>query len=395
MTPLNNIKVVDFTQVVAGPVAGMLLAELGADVIKVEYPGVGDITRTSGFSKGGLNSAVLNCNRGKRSIQINLKEAEGREIALKLIENADVVIQSMRPGKITELGLDYKTVKAINPKVIYVSLSGYGQDGPYADRAVYDPVLQAMCGYVSLQVNPLIPFPDLMRTALIDKAVSWEMALSITAALFARERGAGGQELEIAMIDVAIAFLWPDGGMAETLLDSDVESGTHLSKLMNMTETEDGYVVYFAVADHQIEGLYTALGHPEWFIDERFSTREARHTGNNNEILGGLIADAFRSFPTAAIAQRLHANSVPCGEVIELDKVSDIPQVVHNGTFFEWDHPTAGRIRTPRHSTVFTETQLPILDNAPLLNEHNEEILLEIGIGEEERNQLREKGIVA
>jgi crotonobetainyl-CoA:carnitine CoA-transferase CaiB-like acyl-CoA transferase len=252
-----------------------------------------------------------------------------------------------------------------------------------------------MCGYVSLQVNPLIPFPDLMRTALIDKAVSWEMALSITAALFARERGAGGQELQRAMIDVAIAFLWPDGGMAETLLDSDVESGTHLSKLMNMTETEDGYVVYFAVADHQIEGLYTALGHPEWFIDERFATREARHTGNNNEILGGLIADAFRSFPTAAIAQRLHANSVPCGEVIELDKVSNIPQVVHNGTFFEWDHPTAGRIRTPRHSTVFTETQLPILDNAPLLNEHNEEILLEIGIGEEERNQLREKGIVA
>ena len=395
MTPLNNIKVVDFTQVVAGPVAGMLLAELGADVIKVEYPGVGDITRTSGFAKGGLNSAVLNCNRGKRSIQINLKAAEGREIALKLIENADVVIQSMRPGKITELGLDYKTVKALNPKVIYVSLSGYGQDGPYADRAVYDPVLQAMCGYVSLQVNPQIPFPDLMRTALIDKAVSWEMALSITAALFARERGAGGQELEIAMIDVAIAFLWPDGGMAETLLDSDVESGTHLSKLMNMTETEDGYVVYFAVADHQIKGLYTALGHPEWFIDERFSSREARHTGNNNEILGGLIADAFRSFSTAEIAQRLHANSVPCGEVIELGKVSDIPQVVHNGTFFEWDHPTAGRIRSPRHSTVFTETQLPILDSAPLLNEHNEEILSEIGIGEEERNQLREKGIVA
>ena len=149
MTPLNNIKVVDFTQVVAGPVAGMLLAELGADVIKVEYPGVGDITRTSGFAKGGLNSAVLNCNRGKRSIQINLKEPEGQAIALKLISDADVILQSMRPGKIAELGLDYKAVQAINPNIIYVSLSGYGQDGPYADRAVYDPVLQAMCGYVS------------------------------------------------------------------------------------------------------------------------------------------------------------------------------------------------------------------------------------------------------
>ena len=254
MTPLNNIKVVDFTQVVAGPVAGMLLAELGADVIKVEYPGVGDITRTSGFAKGGLNSAVLNCNRGKRSIQINLKEPEGQAIALKLISDADVILQSMRPGKIAELGLDYKAVQLINPNIIYVSLSGYGQDGPYADRAVYDPVLQAMCGYVSLQVNPQIPFPDLIRTALIDKAVSWEIALSVTAALFARERGATGQELQIAMIDVAIAFLWPDGGMGETLLDSDIEVGTHLSKLMNMTETADGFIVYFAVTDKQIKG---------------------------------------------------------------------------------------------------------------------------------------------
>ena len=119
MAPLKNIKVVDFTQVVAGPVAGMLLAELGADVIKVEYPGIGDITRTSGFSKGGLNSSVLNCNRGKRSIQIDLKEKEGQEIALKLIENADVVIQSMRPGKITKLGLDYETVRTLNPDLIY------------------------------------------------------------------------------------------------------------------------------------------------------------------------------------------------------------------------------------------------------------------------------------
>ncbi|HJM98147.1 MAG TPA: CoA transferase [Acidimicrobiales bacterium] len=394
MAPLKNIKVVDFTQVVAGPVAGMLLAELGADVIKVEYPGIGDITRTSGFSKGGLNSSVLNCNRGKRSIQIDLKEKEGQEIALKLIENADVVIQSMRPGKITKLGLDYETVRTLNPDLIYVSLSGYGQDGPYADRAVYDPVLQAMCGYVSLQINPQIPFPDLMRTALIDKAVSWEMALSITAALFARERGTGGQELEIAMIDVAIAFLWPDGGMAETLLDSDVTTGTHLSKLMNMTETANGHVVYFAIADHQIKGLYTSLGHPEWFTDNRFSTREARHTDNNNEILGGLIADAFRTFSTAEIAERLHSNSVPCGEVIEISKIAEIPQVIHNKTFFEWDHPRSGKIRSPRHSTVFTETKLPILDSAPLLNEHSDEILSEIGVGEEKRRLLQEKGIV-
>ena len=394
MGPLDGIRIVDFTQVVAGPVATMLLAELGADVIKVEYPGIGDITRSSGFSKGGMNSAVLNCNRGKRSIQINLKEAKGREVALDLVRDADVVVQSMRPGKIEDLGLDYKTISKINPSAIYVSLSGYGQDGPYSGRAVYDPVLQAQCGYVSLQVNPEIPFPDLMRTAIIDKAVAWEIALSVTAALFAREKGSGGQELKIAMVDVAISFLWPDGGMAETLLDEDVEPGTHLSRLMNMTETKNGHIVYFAVTDNQIKGLYQSLGHPEWFTDPRFATREARHTGNNNEILGTLIADAFRGFDTHEIAQNLHEHSVPCGEVTEIAEAHRNAQIRHNQTFYEWEHPTAGKVRTPRHSTLFSKTKLANLANAPLLNEHADEILNELGIEKPDRDLLKENGIV-
>ena len=395
MGPLEGVKIVDFTQVVAGPVATMLLAELGADVIKVEYPGIGDITRTSGFSKGGLNSAVLNCNRGKRSIQINLKESDGRKIALDLIRDADVVVQSMRPGKIEDLGLDYKTISKINPSIIYVSLSGYGQDGPYSGRAVYDPVLQAQCGYVSLQVNPEIPFPDLMRTAIIDKAVAWEIALSVSAALFAREKGNGGQELNIAMVDVAISFLWPDGGMAETLLDEDVEPGTHLSRLMNMTETRNGHIVYFAVTENQIKGLYQSLGHPEWFEDTRFATREARHTGNNNEILGTLIADAFREFDTDQIAQKLHKQSVPCGEVMDVAETYNNPQIRHNQTFFEWEHPTAGKVRTPRHSTLFSRTKLENLANAPLLNEHADEILNGLGIEKSHRDLLKENGIIS
>ena len=394
MGPLEGIKVIDFTQVVAGPVGTMLLAELGAEVTKVEYPGIGDITRSSGFSKGGLNSAVLNCNRGKRSIQINLKESAGREIALNLIRDADVVVQSMRPGKISDLGLDYEAIRGINPSVIYVSLSGYGQDGPYAGRAVYDPVLQAQCGYVSLQVNPEIPFPDLMRTAIIDKAVAWEIALSITSALYAREKGRGGQALDIAMVDVAISFLWPDGGMAETLLDEDAETGTHLSRLMNITETKDGHIVYFAVTDNQIKGLYQSLGNPQWFDDPRFSSRAARHSDGNNEILGSLIADAFRTFDTAQIAQNLHENSVPCGEVIAIKNIHEDPQVLHNKTFFEWNHQTAGKVRTPRHATLFSKSQLSNLSNAPLLNEHADEILFELGLSESDREELRRNGIV-
>ena len=392
--PLQGIRVLDMTQAVAGPVATMLLAELGAEVVKVEFPGIGDLTRMSGFAKGGVNSSLVNCNRGKRSIQVDMKTDAGREVMLALAERSDVVVQAMRPGKIGALGLGYEAVRAVNESVIYVSLSGYGQDGPYADRAVYDPVLQAMCGYVSLQVNPDIPFPDLMRTALIDKAAAWEMALSVTAALYARERGLGGQHLEVAMVDVAIAFLWPDGGMADSLLDDEVTPGVHLSTLLNLVETADGHLVYFAVLPHQVEGLYQALGHPEWSTDERFVSREARHTGDNNAILGGLIADAFRSFPTADIAARLHATSVPCGEVVAVADVAADPQVMHNRVFRDWDHPTAGVIRSPRHAARFSVTEPAFLASAPLLNEHADEILAEIGIVDDERSALRADGVV-
>lgn len=392
--PLAGIRVVDITQAIAGPVSTMLLAELGAEVIKVEFPGIGDLTRMTGFAKGGLNGSVANCNRGKRSIQVDMKSDAGRAVVLDLCAQADVVVQAMRPGKIDALGLGYGDVAAVNEAIVYASLSGYGPTGPYAERAIYDPVLQALCGYVSLQVNPDIPFPDLMRTALIDKAASWELALSIVAALFARERGAGGQHLEVAMLDVAIAFLWPDGGMADTMLDDDVSSGTHLSKVLNLIETADGHIVYFAVLPHQVAGLHKALGHPEWTTDPRFATREARYTGNNNAILGGLIADAFRSFTTAEVAERLHAESVPCGPVVDIADVHTDAQVVHNQVFTEYEHPTAGRIRQPRHSTRFSRTELDFVGSPPLCNEHADEILAELGITGADRDALRAAGIV-
>lgn len=396
--PLEGIKVVDITQAVAGPVATMLLAELGAEVVKVEFPGIGDLTRMSGFAKGGLNSSILNCNRGKRSIQIDLKAAAGRDLALRLCRDADVVVQAMRPGKIDQLGLGYDDVRAVNPGVVYASLSGYGPDGPYADRAVFDPVLQALCGYVSIQVNPEIPFPDLMRMALIDKAASWELALAVTAALFARERSddpsRAGQHLEVAMVDVAVAFMWPDGGMADSLLDDDVTTGTHLSKLLNLVETADGHLVYFAVLPHQIEGMYRALGHPEWSDEPRFTDPEIRRQGDNKAVLGGLVADAFRTFPTADIAARMHAESVPCGEVVALADVPDDPQIRHREIFTEWEHPTAGKVRSPRHATKFSTTPPPFLASAPLLNEHADEVLAELGVTSDERDQLRADGIV-
>ena len=152
--------------------------------------------------------------------------------------------------------------------------------------------------------------------------------------------------------------------------------------------------MYFAFTDNQIKGLYQSLGHPEWFTDPRFATREARHTDNNNEILGTLIADAFREFDTHHIAGKLHEHSVPCGEVTEIAETFDNPQIRHNQTFYEWEHPTAGKVRSPRHSTLFSKTKLTNLASAPILNEHADEIMTELGIGKSHRDLLKEDGIV-
>ena len=233
--PLAGIRVIDLTQVLAGPTATMLLADLGADVIKVEPPGAGDLSRLARFAKGGINSTFVNCNRGKRSIQIDLSTDAGRRLGLQLLDGCDVAVQNMRPGVMDSLGMGYEHAAAVSPGIVYCSMSGYGPTGPYADRAAYDPIIQAVSGYVALQVNPEVPIPDLVRNGVVDKASGWMAALAIVSALFARSQGTGGQHIDLSMLDTAVQFLWPDGGMADTLLDEDAREGRRLSTLYRLT----------------------------------------------------------------------------------------------------------------------------------------------------------------
>ncbi|MEM7288096.1 MAG: CoA transferase, partial [Actinomycetota bacterium] len=191
--PMDGVKVVDMTQVVSGPLATMLLADQGADVIKVEpTAGLGDLTRLPAFDKGGIGAFYINNNRGKRSLSVDLTGDEGTRIVLDLCRQADVFIQNFRPGAIERLGLGYEEVKAVNPDIVYVSISGFGPTGPYSDRPVLDPVIQALCAVVDRQVNPEIPFPDLIRNLFADKSTALTVSQAVAAALFARERGAGG-----------------------------------------------------------------------------------------------------------------------------------------------------------------------------------------------------------
>ena len=390
--PLAGIRVIDLTQVIAGPTATMVLADLGADVIKIEPPGAGDLVRLAPFAKGGINSTIANCNRGKRSIQIDLSTEAGRDLGLRLLADCDVAVQNMRPGVVDSLGIGYAHAAAVNPGIVYCSMSGYGPTGPYADRAVYDPIIQAASGYVALQVNPEVPIPDLVRNGVIDKASGWMAAMAVVSALFARSQGNGGQHIDLSMLDVGVQFLWPDGGMADTLLDDDASEGRHLSTIYRLTPCADGHLVYFVISDKQFGGLYRALGRPEWVDDPHWGTHEGR--SGRFEELGALLEAEFAKWKVAELVPRMHEYSVPCGEVAAVEDLHDDPQIRHNQTLVEWDHPTAGRIRQARMAPRFSATDPQFRPSVPVLNEHADEILAELGCDADEIARLRDTGAV-
>jgi crotonobetainyl-CoA:carnitine CoA-transferase CaiB-like acyl-CoA transferase len=389
--PLDGIRVVDVSAILAGPLATMILADQGADVIKVEPPGIGDLLRLAPYRREGLSAFFANGNRGKRSVALDLKKPAGREVLLRMVERADVFVQNFRPGAVERLGIAESDLRAVRPDLIYVSLTGYGDSGPYRDRRVYDPILQGLTGHVAIQKNPDAPIPDLIRHVVVDKASAYTAAQAITAALFARERGAGGQHVKIAMIDVALAFLWPDGMMAHTLVGENVIGGPTLYELYRLTETADGHLIYFAASQPEMEGVFRALDRADLCDDPRFALFER---AKNAEALGAILYEEFRKWPTQQIHDRLLAEHVPVGPVNALEDVFDDPQVKHNGSILELEHPKAGKLRQAGPAARFDKTPGTPGRVAPLLGEHTEEVLAEFGYGAQARALLRGEGVI-
>lgn len=392
---MDGYKIVDFSQVVSGPFATMLLADQGADVTKVEpLYGPGDVTRLLAYAKGGMSAFYLNNNRGKRSLGMDLDSDEGRQIALDLCRDADVVVQNFRPGAMTRLGLDYDAIKAINPNVIYCSISGFGPTGPYADRPVLDPVIQGLTGIISRQMNPEIPFPDLVRNLYADKSSALTAAQAITAALLVRERSGEGQYVEIPMLDACMYFFWPDGMMDQTVIDDDASPGFLLSSIYSLTECSDGKIVYFVTSDPMRQALYDALGHPEWKADERFATMMAISNPENFQTLGVLLAEVFSTLTIEQALDALIAHDVPCGPILSADEAIADPQVVHNETLQVWQHPKAGSVRQPRPAARFEKTPASIAATASLRGADNDAILAELGRSADDIAALRDAGII-
>ena len=388
--PLDGVKVLDFSVMISGPLAAMMLADQGADVIKVESPGLGDIMRFLGTNKGGMTGIFANNNRGKRSIVVDLKQAAGTDLVRQLVEDADVLIQNFRPGAMDRLGLGYDDVKSINPDLIYTSISGYGQDGPYSSRRVYDNVIQAASGLASVQGDPTTGEPALYRTLICDKTTAYTAAQAITAALFARASGkAAGQHIELAMLDAAIAFMWPDSAMDAALLDDDVMRAPTIAANYAITRLADGFAAASPVTDSEFHGLCAALGVPEVADDPRFADVMSRMANVN--AMAQLLIDAATSCTLDDFTTRSVEHDVPASKITSLDEIHDDPQVVHNAVFVERSHPLAGHVREPRAAARLSATPQRVSDHAPSFGQHSDDIVAEIGL---DAAALRSAGVI-
>jgi crotonobetainyl-CoA:carnitine CoA-transferase CaiB-like acyl-CoA transferase len=389
---LDGIRIVDFTSNVAGPLGTMILGDQGADIIKIEPVEGGDPTRGSAQRRGGFSTSFLNNNRSKRSIALDLKAAAGRRALLKLCETADVFVQNYRPGVVERLGIDEAAVRAVKPDIVYVSISGFGEVGPYAKKPVYDPIIQAYSGLATVQAGADDVRPRMLRTILPDKLTAITASQAITAALLARARTGKGQHVRLSMLEAVLAFLWPSDMGDQTFIGDEPATQEKASATDLVYEVSDGWITVAVQTNAQWVALTEALGTPEWLEDERFKTPALRQ--RNVEARLGLTQEVLRGGSVEYWLDRLTQAGVPCAPVLTRFQVIKAPQVEALKAVVEFDHPKAGRLRQMRNAARFEGTPAGIRCAAPSLGEHTEEILSEVGFSPEEIAGLRADGVI-
>jgi len=385
--PLHGFRILDLSAVISGPYGTMILADQGADVIKVEPPGRGDFTRSAGNKQGGMSASFLNNNRNKRSITLDLRHPDGVAVVKRLAATCDVLVQNFRPGVVERLGIGEDEIRKVAPSIVYVSISGFGENGPWAHKPVYDPIVQALSGLASVQGGSDKERPRLVRTILPDKLTAITASQAITAALLARSRTGQGQHVRLSMLDAIVAFLWSSDMGAQTYVGQAVTQQRAASFIDLIYETKDGHMSVAVMTNEQWAAACRAFGHPEWLDDPRFATTELRDLNINDRL--ELIQSALITRATDEWMAILEAAGVPCAPVLTRSQMIAHPQVAASGIVTESDHPRAGRLRQARNAARFSVTQPEHRLGAPDLGVHTEEILREAGYADADINALR------
>ncbi|MGZ0184634.1 MAG: CaiB/BaiF CoA transferase family protein [Acidimicrobiales bacterium] len=391
--PLDGIRIVDLSVALTGPLAAGMLVDQGADCVKVEQAPTGDVVRWLGSTVAGISAMFQAANRGKRSIVLDLRQADGLAILRDLVADADVLVQNFRPGVAERLGVAYDDIQSIRPDIVYADLTGFGPSGPYSHRRVYDTVIQAQSGLAASQTGLNDDQPKFLKQLVCDKVTAYTACQAITAALFARSRGAGGQHLELSMLDACIAFLFVDGAEHEVILDGDHSGPQSVAANNTPLAFDGGFAAVTVPTDKEFHGLARAMGVDS--SDPDLATVRDR-TANREKAMA--VHRAVRENATKLTVSEaealLDANQVPFGIVRAVNEIQGDPQVIANGVFSEFDHPAAGRVRHHRPPTRFHGTPTELREPAaPTLGQHSDEILTETGRGDR-IDELRAAGVV-
>jgi crotonobetainyl-CoA:carnitine CoA-transferase CaiB-like acyl-CoA transferase len=391
MKPLESVTILEFSTMITASLASMMMAEQGARVIKVEPMEMGDPMRYIGARKADISALFANCNRGKESLRIDLKSAEGVETIKAMIPSVDVVIHNFRPGVMDKLGLGSECLRSINPKLIYTAISGFGTKGPLSGAPAYDPMIQAHAGVAAAQGRG--DQPAFMRTLLCDKITGYTACQAVTSALFMRERVGEGQHLDLSMIDSGLFFIFLDGFQNDTLLSDDHERGPLLIDILyDPWLCSDGSVI-ISLGSYEIQRRFlTAIDMSQLLEDPRFDSFENQI--RNIRELKALVAPRCATLTCDDMVDRLRLADVPCAKVMTREEVLSQEQLAANGTVEIYDHPVAGLSRRVLSPPLFGGERLEAGRGAPTHGQHTDSVLQSFGLSDERVQHLRNKAVI-
>src|SRR5215510_8026177 len=393
--PLAGVRVLDVSQVMAGPFASMLLGDMGADVIKIEPPDGGDQTRRAmGFKlKGDDSLGFFNLNRNKRSLTLNLKSPPARAIFHRLVETADIMIENYRPGVTRRLGIDYDTLAKINPKLIYASISGFGQTGPWSQRPGFDLIAQAMAGVMSITGQPDGP-PTKSGVPVSDIGCALFVVYGILSAFIGRQKTGRGQYVDGSLFEAAIAFsIWDISEYWGTgRVPAPLGTANRYSAPYQAVKAKDTYFVMGANSNKLFQTLCELLGRPELFADERFASVSGRL--KNRIVLIEELEKSFAKKTADEWVDALLAVGIPAGPICNIEQALNSEHAKAREAVMEFDHPVEGRVKSIGFPVKLSESKQRVRRHPPLLGEHNEEILSELGLDKKDMDELRAEGAI-